>query len=88
MAYPASFEESNAFLGAPEGMTEEECSALSILRTIDSNDNPVVISCWKLTQDELKEINETGRVWLGIMGHTMPPAYIAGQKPFASQEAQ
>jgi hypothetical protein len=81
MAFPASFDESNAVLGAPPGMSEEDCTCLSILRA-SQNGAPVVISCWRLTQAELEEINRTGRVWLGIMGVTMPPAWIAGEKPF------
>lgn len=82
MAYPASFDESNAVLGRPPGMTDEECSPLSILRTLTADGQPIVVSCWKLTADEMDEVKRTGRVWLGIHGETMPPAWIAGQKPF------
>lgn len=80
MAFPASFEESNAVLGPPQGMDEDEVSSLCILRA-EQDGAPVVISCWKLTKEELEEINRTGRVWLGIYGVTMPPAWVAGIKP-------
>lgn len=84
MAFPASFEESNAVLSRPGDMDDEECSPLSIARA-EQDGMPVVISCWKLTQEELDEINRTGRVWLGILGQTMPPAWIAGNRPFANE---
>lgn len=82
MAVAASFDESNAVLGAPPDMTVDECDALAVLLTKTPEDFPLVISCWKLTAEELAEVNRTGRVWLGILGQTMPPAWIAGVKPF------
>jgi hypothetical protein len=82
MAVPASFDESNAVLGRPPDMTDEQCGPLSIARATDTEGLPLVISCWKLTQAELDEVNRTGRIWLGIVGITMPPAWIAGNNPF------
>lgn len=85
MAFPSSFDESNATLSPPDGMTEDEVQSLAIARVYDHiNNTPVVISCWKLTKEELEEVNRTGRIWLGICGVTMPPAWILGQKPFPS----
>lgn len=81
MAFPADFDESNGVLGRPEGMSDDECEALSVAHCVQ-NGAPVVVSCWKLTPDELREINRTGRVWLGILGQTMPPAWVSGHKPF------
>jgi hypothetical protein len=70
---PAGFDESNVVLDKPPGMTHEECQALQVFRGQDETGSPVVVSCWKVTQAELDEINRTGRVWLTIHGHTMPP---------------
>ena len=81
MAVPTSFDESDAVLGRPSEMTDDQCGPLSIKRVEYSDGTPVVISCWKLTQEELDEINKTGRVWLGILGVTMPPSWISGTKP-------
>lgn len=86
MAEATSFDESDSVLGKPPGMTHEECSALSILRLQTQEGFPLVVSCWKLTAEELAEINKTGRVWLGIYGHTMPPAFVAGLKPFSTEQ--
>ena len=83
MAEPASFDESNAVLDRPQGMTDEECAPLSVCRATTPEGYPVVVSCWKLTREELDEINRTGRVWLMLWGVTMPPAYVTGTKPLA-----
>jgi hypothetical protein len=79
---PASFDEANTVLGKPSDMTADDCEALSVLRTETVSGLPVVVSCWKLTQKELEEINRTGRVWLLVYGQTMPPVALDGSKPF------
>lgn len=89
MAFPTSFAESNGFLASAPG-DEELVGPLSIWRgvAVPVEDNAAgtglitVISCWKLTAEELAEVNRTGRIWLGICGDTMPPAWVSGSKPF------
>lgn len=86
-----SFDESNACLGAPKGMTPEEVETLSIWRgdlLFHGMDRPVttVVSCYKPTKEELEEINKTGRIWLVIMGATMPPAALMGVSPFKEDD--
>lgn len=78
----ASFDESNTVLGKPKDMNDGECSCLSVLRTKTMSGIPVVVSCWKLTQEELEEITRTGRVWLTVIGETMPPVALDGNRPF------
>jgi hypothetical protein len=69
-------------LGKPADMDHDDCSCLSVLRTrVNNHRIPVVISCWKLTAEELEEINSTGRIWLMVSGETMPPAVVSGTKP-------
>lgn len=81
MAFASSFDESNEALDAPPGMSGM-VEPLSVLRLIYPNGMPFVLSCFKVTPEELAEINRTGRIWLGIMGQTMPPAFVSGVKPF------
>ena len=82
MAFPTAFAEETGYLSRPENMTDEQCSPLSVFRGVDNYGNPIVISCWKLTAQELAEVNRTGRIWLGIVGVTMPPAWVLGESPF------
>jgi len=79
---PTNFEESNHVLGKPTAMTHEDCSCLSVFVGPSPTGIPLVISCWKLTAEELEEVSRTGRVWLGIVGQTMPPAWVLGTNPF------
>lgn len=79
---PASFAESNVVLSRPPGTTDDQCDPLSVMRTETADGQPVVVSCWKCTIEELAEINRTGRIWLTIWGHTMPPVMPTGTRPF------
>lgn len=80
--YPADFPESNQVLSRPPDMTEEECDPLCVCQSQMPDGTPVVVSCWKLTKEELEEIQRTGRTWLIVVGHTMPPVIMSGKKPF------
>lgn len=77
-----SFDESTHALGRPHGMSEEECDPLCVCSTVTSDGHPIVISCWKMTHDEMAEFQRTGRVWLIVLGHTMPPVSLTSIKPF------
>lgn len=78
---PTSFDESNHVLGAPKGMSADECLPLSVCMT-SNGQHDVVVSCWKVTAEELEEIKKTGRVWLIVCGKTMPPVWLNGTSPF------
>lgn len=80
MAEAVSFPESNDYLSPPEGMTLEECSVLSIARA-EVRGFPVILSCWKLEQDELDEVVRTKRVWLMSLGSSMSPIIVMGTRP-------
>jgi len=79
---PSAFDEETAVLDKPPGLTHDQCECLSVWQGRDQDGLPMVISCWKPTRAELDEIIRTGRVWLGIYGVTMPPAWVNGHHPF------
>ncbi len=80
---PAAFDQENGVLNPPIGMSSAECETLSVWRGVLENRMPVVITCWKVTKEELEEIQRTGRVWLTVMGTTMPPVIIEGASPWS-----
>lgn len=41
-----------------------------------------IISCWKLTEQELAKIQETGIVYLSVMGRFQPPVWLGVETPF------
>ena len=78
MANQIGFREANCILERPKGMTAEECSSLEVYR-----DGQYVISRWQLTDEELDELKRNGgKVYLLILGATMPPACVAVKSPF------
>lgn len=79
---PVAFDQDNTVIGPPVGMTEKHCDSISAWMGKLENDVPVTISCWKLTIEEMGEVMRTGRVWLVVMGHGMPPVMLHGASPF------
>lgn len=71
MAHHVGFEGANTIYQAPKGA--KDVGDLECFKT-DSE----VISCWRLSEDEIAQIIETGVVWLSIKGHTVAPVYVSG----------
>jgi hypothetical protein len=80
---PASFDESTGCLSRPPGMTADQCDPLAVAHVLIDGTTPAVVSCWKVTADELQELVRTGRVWLFVVGQTMPPVMLSATKPFS-----
>lgn len=78
---PTSFDEENTVLDTPPGLSPELCAPLPVWVGSTTDGLPVVVSCWKLTQEELKEIQQTGRVWITVLGVGMQPIMPSGYKP-------
>lgn len=78
--FASSFNEANTILDTPEGMTCDQVEALSVAVIDVSQNQSVIVSCWKVTKEELEEINRTGRVWLCVLGGVMPPVILTGKK--------
>lgn len=47
-----------------------------------------IISCWKLTKEELEQINKTGVIWFSVMGQSQPPIWLGTENPFKEEEAR
>ncbi len=84
---PTAFDEENGVLDRPPGMSDDECGPLSVWRGMMGK-SPVVISCWKPTTEEMEEIKRTGRVWLLVVGESMPPIAPIGISPFVNRERE
>ena len=72
MADPVGFEGANFVFKAPENMPD--CGDLEVFR-----DGEVIVSCWRLTDEEFQEILETGVVWLSVWGQGTPPVAVSGK---------
>jgi hypothetical protein len=79
---PVDFDESNKIFVKPPNMTDEECTDLPTFQGVDTSGFPVIISCWKLSYEDLQEIQKTGKIWLSITGNGMPPVSVFTENPF------
>lgn len=79
---PIDFKEKNFVFSKPQSMTNDQCSDLPCFKGNTDDGLPCIISCWKLSEEDLKDIQITGCVWLYITGHIMPPVSIATPYPF------
>jgi hypothetical protein len=84
---PASFPQQNFVYQKPEGWTDEQCMDLPVWKGQGEIDEqgattPTIISCWKLSKEDLEEIQRTGVVWLSISGTGMPPVSVFTENPF------
>jgi hypothetical protein len=77
-----SFDEANTTFDKPSDMTYDECQVASVFKGRDEDGYPVVITCWKVTAEELEEIQRTGRVWCTHAGHGLQPHSLSGKSPF------
>lgn len=82
---PERFAQKNFTFTKPEGMTEEQCGDLEVWRgnvpLPGGQIYPAIISCWRLSPEELAEVNKTGVVWLEIISNGMPPVSLNGFNP-------
>lgn len=82
---PTQFPEQNFEYKKPADMTDEQCYSLPVFKGVDNEDTPVIISCWKLSKEDLEDINQTGEIWLQIVGNGMPPVSIYTENPFKQE---
>ena len=55
----------------------EGCNDLPVTQYINAdNKEEGVESCWELTPDEIKQVQETGKVYLYIQGKHVPPVLL------------
>lgn len=85
------FPEANDVLKAAPG-TEDHVNDLPIFRQsfqqLQEGQMPCVVSCAKLSPEELAEVNRTGVVYLQVLGHTHPPVALHSISPFAPAVAK
>jgi hypothetical protein len=84
---PTTFPQANKVYAKPEGWTDEQCSDLPVWQgqaPIDDHGtmSPTIISCWKLSKEDLEEIQRTGVIYLSISGTGMPPVSLFTENPF------
>ena len=74
----AEAERSVAVLKKPDGMTDEQCGDLAIVRTIDPDGVRHTVSLWRGTWRDRLRFLLRGEMWIGVCagGETQPPIYL------------
>ena len=79
---PTDFKQRNFIFTKPKDMTDEECFDLPVFKGISQDGYPCIISKWKLSKEDLEEINKSGCVYLSITGYGMPPVSLFTEDPW------
>lgn len=75
MAKPVPFEQANAMLGPPPGISDEDCGTAP---AYVEKDKGVFVTCWELTeQEQVQFMNNGGKVFLWVYGAAHPMVYIS-----------
>lgn len=74
---PVEFEGQNNVYHKPESMSEEECGSLPVNQTKD-----IIVCCWELDENDIKDILKTKRIWLGIITSVQPPVFLTTGEPY------
>ena len=67
---PKNFPEVNAVYGADQ----KEYNPLPVFKTNDGQ----IVTCWLLSEDEIKQITETRELYISVMtfGHPLQPLFV------------
>ena len=52
----------------------------------DENGVPYIISAWEIEPEDLKKLNETGIIYLSVVGQTIPPVLLEVNNPMQAEE--
>ena len=84
MAQFIDFPESNlTFGGWEEDGDRPEVGNLRVFKSEETFGKPIAssTSCWKLTEEELAEVAQTGLIWLTVLGDGHPAVFVMGTRP-------
>ncbi len=78
---PTSFKETNKVYGAGDNPNTDQLAVCIASREAE-NFTPTIISRWKIEPEELERINQTGEIWVTVMGVALPPISPTAWNPF------
>ena len=83
---PINFPQVNEIHGPPEGMTNEECMDLPVCHVHHPDLQEVFISCWELTDEDIRLLTLTRKLWLWQFGNFVQPICPTADNPFEEQK--
>jgi hypothetical protein len=79
---PTNFDAANIVFTKPKGWEDEACGDLPVFKGNDSDGNPVIISKWQPSKEDIDAINNGQGIYLSICGTGMPPVSLFTENPF------
>ena len=56
--------------------TAEGCKDLPGTLAVNENGTHEIETCWELSPEELEQVNKTGRIYLYVVGRSIPPVAL------------
>ena len=66
--------------------TLDGCGDLPAVAAHDENGINYVITAWEISPEELKKLNETGIIYLSVVGQFVPPVLLEADNPIQYKE--
>ena len=63
--------------------TGEGCDPLPVVRVQFAGNTPGLVTAWELSEDEMVDVNRTGRIWITLLGMAQPPISVGTRCPYA-----
>jgi hypothetical protein len=80
---PASFDGADIVFDRPSNMSRDECEAISgKIVLVGKAEIPAIVTCWKLTTEEIAHLVKGGRLWILTTGDKLWPIRPTTEKPF------
>lgn len=76
---PVEFKDQTMVFRKPESMTDEQCGSLPAKQhhiEIEGSKFNAIESVWELSEEELKQVIESGRIRLRVIASGMPPVEL------------
>lgn len=78
---PVNFKQVNKLYGGRNATAE---NPMEIIEMPVYSDGREIISCWRLTEAEIREVMETGLIWFRVHLPECPPIWPQVENPFVS----
>lgn len=66
----------------------EGCGDLPATKAYDENGATYIITAWEISPDELKKLQETGIIYLSVIGNGIPPVFLTADNPIIERTAE
>jgi hypothetical protein len=62
--------------------TAEGCYALPVVR-VHLSEGPALVTAWELSEQEMADVQRTGRIWVTLLGNLQPPIMVTSRSVHA-----